>query len=486
MGAVAISPDSGQSMTAAFDGVLELIETSPASAVIPAGVGEQARANAVALLRACDEASDGLTIATVGYAAELLASVAVALAADPFNTRRLADGLQAAAAVPRVALGRELLRAGRLLELEVEVAIEVQLSLLLAFTGAEAISLWAPGADDLPAAVADAGRCDRAQALGAATAVLASDRTGLIAGDRTLGLRIAPRCRAGAALIALGVDPGPSPYGSLLITAAPILAVLLDRETPVRREQSQEPVADVVERRLARLRFDLHDGPQQDVYLLAQDLRLFRDQLRPMIAGDPDQDRALARLDDLEAQVVALDDGLRRLSTSAQSPVVVSGSLQQSLQQLIDAFAQRTGITPETDFRGDLTQLNDSRQIALVSLIREALSNIRKHSGAESVRIVIAPVNGSVTVEVSDDGTGFDPEAALAGARGAGRLGLVGMHERMRMLGGRTRIDSSPGGPTVISATLPPWPAGHAEGRAMPDSSAYRTAPARLGTPILR
>jgi len=213
-----------------------------------------------------------------------------------------------------------------------------------------------------------------------------------------------------------------------------------------------------VERRLARLRFDLHDGPQQDVHLLAQDLRLFRDQLRPMIAGNPDQHRALGRLDDLEAQLIALDDDLRRLSTSVRSPFLASGSLQQALQQLTDAFAQRTGITPETVFRGDLTQLSDSRQIALLSLIREALSNIRKHSDAESVRIVIAPVNGSVTVEISDDGSGFDPEATLVAARRAGRLGLVGMHERMRMLGGRTQIKSKPGGPTVVSATLPPWP----------------------------
>lgn len=445
-------------MTAVFDRVLEVIERSPASANIPAGVREQARANALALLRACDGTADGLTIATVAYAAELLGSIAIALAADPLDTRRLADRLQAGAAVPRVALGRELLRGGRLAELRVDVAIEVQLSLLQAFTGAEAISLWALDADDEPTPVADVGEPDGTEARGVATTVFAHHRRGLVAGERTLGLRIDALRPPAAALIALGVDPAPSPHGPLLIAAAPILAVLLDRETLLGSERSQDSVTGAVERRLARLRFDLHDGPQQDVHLLAQDLRLFRDQLRPMIAGDPDQDRALGRLDDLEAQLIALDGDLRRLSTSVQSPFLASGSLQQALQQLTDAFAQRTGITPETDFRGDLTQLNDSRQIALLSLIREALSNIRKHSNAESVRIVIAPVNGGVTVEVSDDGSGFDPEATLERAERAGRLGLVGMHERVRMLGGRTRIESKPGGPTMISATLPPWP----------------------------
>jgi signal transduction histidine kinase len=62
-------------------------------------------------------------------------------------------------------------------------------------------------------------------------------------------------------------------------------------------------------------------------------------------------------------------------------------------------------------------------------------------------------------VEVSDDGGGFDPQSTLVRAARAGRLGLVGMHERVRMLGGSTRIDSKPGGPTVISADLPPWSA---------------------------
>jgi signal transduction histidine kinase len=455
---VAISPEARHTTTAAFDRVLEVIERSPSSASIPAGVREQARANALALLRACDGTADGLTIATVAYAAELLGSIAVALAADPLDTRRLADRLQSGAAVPRVALGRELLRAGRMAELRVDVAIEVQLSLLQAFTGAEAISLWALDADDEPTPVADVGEPDGTEARGVATTVFAQDRRGLVAGERTLGLRIDALRPPAAALIALGVDPAPSRDGPLLIAAAPILAALLDRETLLGSERSQDSVTGAVERRLARLRFDLHDGPQQDVHLLAQDLRLFRDQLRPMIAGDPDQDRALGRLDDLEAQLIALDGDLRRLSTSVQSPFLASGSLQQALQQLTDAFAQRTGITPETDFRGDLTQLNDSRQIALLSLIREALSNIRKHSDAESVHIVIAPVNGGVTVEVSDDGSGFDPEATLVQAERAGRLGLVGMHERVRMLGGRTQIESKPGGPTVISATLPPWP----------------------------
>jgi len=220
-----------------------------------------------------------------------------------------------------------------------------------------------------------------------------------------------------------------------------------------------EPPDGAAERRLARLRFDLHDGPQQDVYLLAADLRLFREQVRPLLIGLPDADRVLGRLDDLEAQVVALDGALRRLSTAAQSPFVVPGSLPEAVASLANAFAQRTGIAPDAEVTGDFDRLSDSQRLAVLALVREALSNVRKHSDARTVTIAVAGDVDGVTVRVSDDGTGFDPEATMTAAARAGHLGLVGMRDRMAMLGGQTRIESRPGGPTVVSATLPAWPA---------------------------
>ena len=105
-----------------------------------------------------------------------------------------------------------------------------------------------------------------------------------------------------------------------------------------------------------------------------------------------------------------------------------------------------------------MTKLTDSQQITLLALIREALSNIRKHANARTVSISITSDAEGIRAVVSDDGDGFDPEEMLVRAARAGRLGLVGMHERVRMLGGQTHIESRPGGPTVISATLPPWP----------------------------
>jgi signal transduction histidine kinase len=223
------------------------------------------------------------------------------------------------------------------------------------------------------------------------------------------------------------------------------------------RSDEGDPLLTALQRRLTRLRFDLHDGPQQEVHLLAQDLRLFREQLWPMIADHPDRDRALGRVDDLQAQLVALDADLRRLSTAARSPLAEE-SLADALAQLADAFAQRTGIVPRTQVTGAIDALTDSQRIAVLSIVRESLSNIRRHSEADNVEITIAAGEESIVVEVRDDGSGFAPEVAPAAARG-GHLGLVGMRERTDMLGGHTEIRSAPGGPTVVSASLPRWPA---------------------------
>jgi len=231
-----------------------------------------------------------------------------------------------------------------------------------------------------------------------------------------------------------------------------------DRPGADHERHRSPPEAGAAERRLARLRFDLHDGPQQEVHLLAQDLRLFRDQLQAMIAAHPDRDLALGRLDDLEAQLIALDEDLRRLSTSVRSPLIAE-SLSDTLVQVAQTFTQRTGIVPRTTVSGDIESLTDSQQIALLSLVRESLANVRQHSDAEHVEIAIAAGAEAITVEIQDDGSGFDPEVAGPRAAQSGHLGLVGMRERMRMLGGRTEIHSAPGGPTVVSAVLPRWPA---------------------------
>jgi signal transduction histidine kinase len=192
--------------------------------------------------------------------------------------------------------------------------------------------------------------------------------------------------------------------------------------------------------------------------LLADDLRLFGSQLASAMAGRPTKKRLLGRLEDLQSRLVALDGDLRRISHAVESPFLKPGSLPESLAQITDAFAARTGIEPTTRLRGDFSQLSDSQHITLLGLVREALSNVREHTDAQQVTISLSADSERVQASITDDGCGFDPETTLIKAAREGHLGLVGMHERVRLLGGRTHIDSRPGGPTVISVSLPAGP----------------------------
>ena len=108
------------------------------------------------------------------------------------------------------------------------------------------------------------------------------------------------------------------------------------------------------ERLLSRLRFDLHDGPQQDVIMLAEDLRLFRDQLAGVIDDAQTRDRVLGRIDDLQARLVAVDGDLRRISASLQSPFLKRQRLPDAITELAEAFTSRTTVDLQLELRGNL------------------------------------------------------------------------------------------------------------------------------------
>jgi signal transduction histidine kinase len=335
-------------------------------------------------------------------------------------------------------------------------AIGSALRVLLGVSGADSVSLWGPDAEaPEPLGVAGASETVEYDLRRAAQALLDGDPVVVPAHLSATVIELDDGERA--ALLAHDPTRPAGAHDSLLRTARSSLAGLLRRRGRPAHGVERRSEAAAAERQLARLRFDLHDGPQQEIHLLAQDLALFREQLEPMLASHPDRDRAVGRLDDLEAQLVALDDDLRRLATSVRSPLL-TGSLDHALLQVAEAYTARTGIVPRTELTGDVDSLTDSQQIALLSLVREALANARQHAAPENVAITIRADEDTIAVEVRDDGSGFDPARTGPRAAQGGHLGLVGMRERMRMLGGRTEITSTPGSGTVVSAQLPRWP----------------------------
>jgi signal transduction histidine kinase len=377
---------------------------------------------------------------------------------------RLAQRLGALTGTPaealRMSIFSRLIRDQQLFELPPKLAIEAQLQMLSAFGPLTDPSVWLtePNSDKLVCALylgdGDPGRRARA----AASATLA--KNDVTTSERAL-IHAAPVRRWNKALGAIvGRSRGEGRRDALVYLGEAALAIapLLEIDNLLERNAAHErALVESSERRLVRLGFDLHDGPMQDIAALAQDVRFFRTQLAPHVEQGIAADRLLGRVDDLEARLVALDRDLRALARTLDAPVLSRLEFTDALAQVVGEFARRTGVKVELSESGDFSEMTASQRIALLRIVQEALSNAHEHGGALRARVEVAAGRAGVSAQIYDEGSGFAVEECLVQAAKAGHLGLVGMSERIRLLGGRLEIESKPGGPTRISARVPRW-----------------------------
>ncbi len=222
-------------------------------------------------------------------------------------------------------------------------------------------------------------------------------------------------------------------------------------------EQHAAGLAAANERLLVRLGFDLHDGPLQQVHVLAQDVRLLREQVVGLLSSEH-RDLVVGRFADITAQLAELHQDLRDLAHSLEPRSLLQQPLPEAVERELAALNRRTGISTSLVLDGSFDALSASQRIALLRVLQEALSNVRQHSGAGKVVVTLhdEPTYG-VCMEIRDDGHGFDPAGAVPAEDGQSGIGLVGMRERLRLLGGTLEIESAQGGPTIVRATLPRW-----------------------------
>jgi signal transduction histidine kinase len=364
--------------------------------------------------------------------------------------------------MPRPALELQLYRATvqhpYLLELPPLVAAGIVLQLLDELCDVDGVSLWRRSASGQTECLLQTTPGEPTRRVRAEARAVLRGRTALNMVGRTTILS-APVLRfqqVTGALVAQ--SPGPDEDGraaSLLATAADTLQPILERELLLERSRDREQaLASSAERRLTRLAFDLHDGPIQDVLALAADVRYLQQQLYPFVL-ESHRELAFGRFEDINARLAELDHTLREVSHSLESKSIVSRPLAEILHREVDAFAARTEIDAKLELRGDPESLDSAQRITVFRAIQEGLANVREHSGATSVEIRVRARRNSIDVRIVDNGAGFEVSRSLGRAAKRGRLGLVGIGERVRMLGGSFEIDSHPGGPTTLSFTMP-------------------------------
>jgi len=225
--------------------------------------------------------------------------------------------------------------------------------------------------------------------------------------------------------------------------------------TAVENARLHERVLDgaVLEERM-RIARELHDGLAQVLGYINMQTHAIDKLLE---SGGTGEARAeLARLDgvardvyrDVREEILGL-----RVSLPRQGLVPALRRYLSEYEPMMSA-AIHFEVGPEVE----PLELPPSTEIQLVRIVQEALSNVRKHAGAASVRVRLAAGADGLTVEIHDDGRGFDPERSEP--TGWPRFGLRTMRERAQAIGGRFELSSQPGQGTHVAVLVPlPEPA---------------------------
>lgn len=208
-------------------------------------------------------------------------------------------------------------------------------------------------------------------------------------------------------------------------------------DAEVRRSRARiVEVADAERRRLER---DLHDGAQQRLVALSLSLRLLRSKLHAAPGLDPDTVAAAdAAADELRVAIAEL----RELARGIHPVILTEAGLGPALRTLAERSAVPAIVTDEPDGR-----LPAAVEATAYFVVSEAITNTAKHAAATRVAVGARCVDGTLRVEVSDDGVG--------GAERGGGTGIEGLFDRVAALGGTLTVESPPGQGTLVVAEIP-------------------------------
>jgi PAS domain S-box-containing protein len=204
--------------------------------------------------------------------------------------------------------------------------------------------------------------------------------------------------------------------------------------------QAQQVAALEERQRLAR---DLHDAVTQTLFSAS----MIADVLPRLWERRPDQGRQ--RLDELRQLTRGALAEMRTLLLELRPNALVEASLADVLRQLGEAVMGRARLPITVTVAGEDQQVSPDVQVVCYRVAQEALNNVVKHAGAQSVAVHLAIQPDTVSLRVSDDGCGFD----VAGIEATGHFGLGIMHERAASVGARLRVESEPGQGTTILLT---------------------------------
>jgi light-regulated signal transduction histidine kinase (bacteriophytochrome) len=196
-----------------------------------------------------------------------------------------------------------------------------------------------------------------------------------------------------------------------------------------------------------RIARELHDT-------LGQSLTLLQLGLDGLGLASPDGNEMKQRIAGMKTLAADVGREVNRLAWEIRPTALDDLGIQNAIQSLIESWAQKSNVKYELQMTLPSERMSAPIETALYRVLQEALTNVVRHAGASHVSVILGRRDQHVTLIVEDDGRGFN-QTAEATARDAGRLGLLGIRERLSLVGGSLEIESTPGKGTTLFARIP-------------------------------
>jgi len=202
---------------------------------------------------------------------------------------------------------------------------------------------------------------------------------------------------------------------------------------------------------LRRISADLHDGPGQDLGFALMRFDSIVEYCSKCTGGQEGPESIAVALQPIHTAIKSALADLRSICAGLRLPDIEQLTVNEIAARAVDDYQCKTGARVVLLASADNTAASLPVKIALYRLLQESLANGFRHAAAAGQRVEIKTEGNRLLVEISDDGSGFDRRAAAR----EDHLGLVGMRERVEVLGGSFDLHSQPGMGTVIQVNLP-------------------------------
>ena len=219
---------------------------------------------------------------------------------------------------------------------------------------------------------------------------------------------------------------------------------VLERQEQLRKELLRNTIRAQEEER-ARIARELHDEMAQTLTAFTLDIGT----LQNVLPKDNGTHTILDRLQNLSRQ---MSQSMVQMVYMLRPPHLDELGLVTALKYMLEQDFQRRGLRVNMEFSGIPARINPLIETVLFRVAQEALTNVWRHAGTQEVNLRLAYEPETVSLKISDDGNGFDPDQVFVAPRG---WGLAGMRERAESVGGKMQIKSSPGHGTIVEVEIP-------------------------------